>query len=39
MGDLTRPGHIGDMQQAVDTLFQFNEGSIIRQVTNSSFDK
>jgi len=36
--NLTCPGHIADVQQAIDAFFQFDEGTVIGQIANSSFD-
>ena len=36
MADLASPGHIRDMQQAVDPFFQLDKGPVIRKVTHCS---
>ena len=39
MTDLASPGHVGNMQQAVDPLFQFDKGTVIGQVSDTTFDQ
>jgi hypothetical protein len=38
MADLARPGHVGDVQQAVDAFFQFDEGAVVGQVADLAGD-
>ena len=37
MTDLAGPRHVGDMQKAVDSFFDFDEGPIVGQVANHTF--
>ena len=36
--DLARPRHVGDVQEAVDTVFELDEGTVVRQVANLALD-
>ena len=39
MADFAGPRHIADVQQAVDSLFQLNERTVVGEVANTAFDK
>ena len=38
MVDLASPGDVGDMDHAVQTIFQFNKGAVAGEVTNLTLD-
>ena len=38
MADLAGPRHIGDVQQAVDPFFEFDERTVVGEVANLAFD-
>ena len=39
VADLARPGHVADVQQAVDAFFDFDEGTVIGQVADGAGDQ
>ncbi len=38
MGDFSSPRHVAYMQQSVDSLFQFDERTVVGQVSDFTFD-
>ena len=39
MSDFSSPGHVTDMEKAVNTLFQFDESTVIGEVPHGSFNR
>ena len=37
--NLAGPAHVADMQQTIDTFFEFDEGTVVRQVADSTADE
>ena len=38
MDDLLGPGHVRDMQQAIDSIFEFDKGSVVGQIPDNTLD-
>ena len=38
MADLASPGHVRDMEQAVDALFQLDERAVVGEVSDATLD-
>ena len=39
VSDFSSPGHVADMEEAVDTLFEFDESTVVGEVSDGSFDR